>query len=73
MEGGLWQWWTIGALTGTLLLRIALPRSPRLANILFWVLLVFFTTPIGALLVYVMLSALRITWQPASSQADTER
>jgi hypothetical protein len=52
------MWWAAGLVVSALVLRFFYARNPRFGRICFWVLLGIFLTPVGAVILYVVLAVL---------------
>ncbi|QCU72653.1 hypothetical protein E5843_14560 [Luteimonas yindakuii] len=64
--------WTLGVIAGALVLRMLYARNAHLAQVLFWVLLTIFATPLGALVVYLPLRTVRVPQLAPKAPANTE-
>ena len=62
----------MAALTCLVWLRMLYVRNAHLAQVMFWVLLTIFATPLGALVVYLLLRTVRVPQLAPKSPANTE-
>ncbi|MCD9046038.1 hypothetical protein [Luteimonas sp. MHLX1A] len=66
------MFWALGVIAAALVLRMLYVRNAHLAQVMFWVLLTIFATPLGALVVYLLLRTVRVPQLAPKSPANTE-